>query len=350
MAMCYNHRMTTAILSDQRYAAHTDPEHVERAERLQAINRALDARGLRPDLVTLAPRAATDAELRAVHSRQMLANLKRIAEAGGGHIDPDTYVTPGSWEAATWAAGAAVRAVEAVVQGEVNNAFALVRPPGHHATPTRSMGFCLVNTIAVAARYAAQVLGLERVAIIDYDVHHGNGTQDVFYDDGRVLFCSTHAAMMFPGTGRIKEQGSGEGVGTTLNIPLPHGVGDVGYNRLFTEIVLPAVRRFRPQLIMVSAGYDAHWKDPLGTEVLSVGGYAHLTKLIYDLADELCEGRLVLSLEGGYNLDALGACVVAACEVLLGRAPSPDHIGAIAAREPDIEPIIAAIKQQHVLL
>ena len=342
--------MTTAILSDQRYAAHTDPAHVERAERLQAINRALDVSGLRSYLIAIAPRVATEAELSAVHSNQLLANLKRIAQAGGGQIDPDTYVTAGSWEAATWGAGAVVRAVEAVVHGEVDNAFALVRPPGHHATPNRSMGFCLVNNISVAARYATQTLGLERVAIIDYDVHHGNGTQDIFYDDGRVLFCSTHAAMIFPGTGTIKEQGSGAGVGTTLNIPLPHRVGDVGYNRLFTEIVLPAVRRFRPQLIMVSAGYDAHWSDPLGTEALSVGGYAHLTKLIADLADEICDGRLVLSLEGGYNLDALGACVVAACEVLLGRDLSPDRIGAITAREPDIEPIIAIIKQQHVLL
>jgi acetoin utilization deacetylase AcuC-like enzyme len=212
------------------------------------------------------------------------------------------------------------------------------------------MGFCLLNNVAIAARYAIDEFGLQRVAIVDYDVHHGNGTQDIFYEDGRVLFCSTHAAMIFPGSGALNEQGRGGGLGTTLNLPLPHGVGDRGYPRLFDEVVRPALRRYRPQLILVSAGFDAHWSDPLGTEILSAQGYARLTRTLYDAAAELCDGQLVLVLEGGYNLDALGACVVAACEVLLGRTPRPDAVGAIGAREPDIEPLIVALRRSHPLL
>jgi acetoin utilization deacetylase AcuC-like enzyme len=342
--------MTTAILSDPRYASHDNPAHVERAERMRVIEQALDASGLLPQLLALAPRIAAYEELAAVHSPKLLAALKRAAELGGGQIDGDTYIRPGSWLAATLAAGAALRAVEAVVRGEARNAFALVRPPGHHATPSRSMGFCLVNNMALAARHATDALGLERVAIVDYDVHHGNGTQDAFYEDGRVLFCSTHSAMLYPGTGAASEQGAGAGLGTTLNVPLHYGVGDAGYARVFEALVLPALQRFRPQLVLVSAGYDAHWGDPLGTEVLSVTGYGRLTQMLYDAAGELCGGRLVLALEGGYYLEALGACVVAALDVLLGREPRPDPLGAIVAREPDVEPIIAALRRRHPLL
>lgn len=342
--------MTTAILTDERHVAHTDPTHVERAERLVAINEALDDSGLRSSLLALPPIAPPESVLEAVHSPRLIAGLRRTAEMGGGRIDADTYLTGESWEAATLAAGAAVQAVAAVVGGETSNAFALMRPPGHHATPMRSMGFCLLNNVAIAARYALDEFGLKRVAIVDYDVHHGNGTQDAFYTDGRVLFCSSHAAMIYPGTGGFEEQGNGEGRGTTLNMPLPHGVGDRGYARLYEEVVVPALRRFQPELILVSAGFDAHWSDPLGTEILSAEGYARLTRILYDAAAELCDGQLVLTLEGGYNLEALGACVVAACEVLLGRRPRPDAVGAVTARETDIDSLIAAFKQRHPLL
>jgi acetoin utilization deacetylase AcuC-like enzyme len=342
--------MTTAILSDPRHAAHTDPMHVERAERLRAIDAAIDAAELREELRELAPREAARAELEAVHSPRMLEALERAAQLGGGHIDPDTYMTEGSWQAALLGAGAALRAVESVLSGEVDNAFALIRPPGHHATSRRPMGFCLVNNIAVAARHATTALGVERVAIVDYDVHHGNGTQDIFYGDGSVLFCSTHSATIYPGSGAAGEQGVGAGAGTTLNIPLPPGVGDVGYGRIFAQLIEPALRRFRPQLLLVSAGFDAHWDDPLGNELLSAAGYGQLTRSLVRLAGELCDGRIVLTLEGGYSLPALGACVVAALDALLGRPARPDPLGPAAGRETDIVSLITAVQRGHPLL
>lgn len=342
--------MSTAILTDPRYAAHTEPGHVERAERLRAIERALKTSDLGDSLLHLAPRPASQAELAAVHTPEHLEAIRRFSQQGGGNLDLDTYVTEESWEAAVFAAGAALRAVEAVIGGECRNAFALVRPPGHHATIDRAMGFCLVNNIAVAARHAIRQLGLERVAIIDYDVHHGNGTQDIFYRDPQVLFCSTHAAPFYPGTGSLREMGAEAGAGTTLNVPLPFGVGDRGYDQIFLQTIIPALRRWHPQLILVSAGYDAHWSDPLGPMTLSVAGYARLTRMLLEVAGDLCDGRLVMVLEGGYNLEALGACVVAALRVLLGRDPGPDPIGSVTAHEPPVGPVVEALRQRHPLL
>ncbi len=341
--------MTTAILTDQRYAAHTYPGHVERAERLFAIEKALDASELRDDLLVIAPRAARPAELTAIHAPTFLQSIERFGTHGGGSLDPDTYMNEASWEAATWSAGAALRAVEAVMGGECQNAFALARPPGHHATANQAMGFCLLNNIAIAARYALDQFGLERVAIVDYDVHHGNGTQDIFYYEPRVLFCSTHAWPCYPGTGPATDMGAGAGSGTTLNVPLPLGVGDRGYIQVFERLIVPALRHWQPQLILVSAGYDAHWSDPIGPMVLSVAGYAQLTRMLYDSAAELCAGRLILVLEGGYNLEALGACVVAALRVLLGRDPGKDPLGVITAPAPDVSGIIAQLLSRHPL-
>jgi acetoin utilization deacetylase AcuC-like enzyme len=280
----------------------------------------------------------------------MIEALRWATEQNGGWLDLDTYTTAGSWEAALLAAGGAIQLVEAIAAGRASNGFALVRPPGHHATPTRSMGFCLFNNIAIAARHALDTLGIERLAIVDYDVHHGNGTQDCFYDEERVLFCSTHASPLYPGTGAEQEVGSGAGYGTTLNLPLAYGVGDAGFARLYDDVVLPALRRFRPQLILVSAGYDGHWDDPLGPLSLSVAGYAALTQRLAELADALCGGRIALVLEGGYSLPALGACVVAALRVLLGRDPGPDPLGAAGGREPDVSALIERTRRTHPLL
>jgi acetoin utilization deacetylase AcuC-like enzyme len=343
----------TVILTDPSFDAHDWHGHVEVAARLVAVRRALDASGLHDDLYHLTPSVAPDAALEAVHTPQLLSRIRQLASYGGGQFDSDTYVTADSWDAATLAAGAAIGAVEAVAGTRTRTAFALVRPPGHHATPARAMGFCLINNIAVAARYARMRLGVERVAIVDYDVHHGNGTQDVFYADPDVLFCSTHAAPFYPGTGSLAEMGDRvEAPGATLNIPLPFGAGDHGYAHVFDEVIAPALRRFRPQLILVSAGYDAHWSDPLGPMVLSVSGYARLNQTLLALADELCDGRLVMILEGGYNLDALGACVVAGLRQLLGRPPGLDPIGEVDAPEPlpEIERVIATLRGRHPLL
>lgn len=211
------------------------------------------------------------------------------------------------------------------------------------------MGFCLVNNIAVAARATLGQSGLQRVAIVDFDVHHGNGTQDAFYDDSAVLFCSTHAAPLYPGTGAFSEMGSGLAKSTTLNVPLPYYLGDTGYMHVYEQTIILALRRFRPQLLLVSAGYDAHGDDPLGPMSLSTSGYARLTQLLYDAAAELCDGRLVLVLEGGYDLDALGASVVASLRVLLGEGPGPTPHPA-TYHEPDVGQLVERVKAQHPLL
>jgi acetoin utilization deacetylase AcuC-like enzyme len=341
--------MPTAIITNPRHAAHDEPRHVEQAARLAAIQAALDASGLRGDLLELAPQPANEQQILAVHEPRLLAAVRATAAHERAQLDADTYTTAGSYEAALLAAGAAVQAVEAVVGGRATNAFALVRPPGHHATPYRPMGFCLFNNIAIAARHALDMLGLDRVAIVDYDVHHGNGTQDCFYEDGQTLFCSTHAWPLYPGTGAAQEVGAESGYGLTLNLPLPYGSGDEGFGRCYDELILPAVRAFDPQLILVSAGYDSHWDDPLGPLALSVAGYVALTQRLTALAEELCGGRIVLVLEGGYSLPALAACAVAALRVLLGRDPGPDPLGPADAHEPDLSALIERVRREHPL-
>jgi acetoin utilization deacetylase AcuC-like enzyme len=342
--------MTTAVVFNPAQAAHSEPSHPERAERLAAVAAALDASGLRSALVALdAPPAAVQ-QIEAAHQPALLELVRWTATQNGLWLSQDTYTTLGSWDAALHGAGAALAATDAVATGQAANAFALARPPGHHATRSRPMGFCLLNNVAIAARQALDVQGLDRVAIVDYDVHHGNGTQDIFYEEPRVLFCSTHGSPLYPGTGSESEYGAGAAVGTTLNIPLPSGTGDAGAARVFDELIAPALRRFGPQMILVSAGFDAHWADPLGPLAFSVAGYAALTARLVALANELCEGRLVLVLEGGYDFDALGACVVAALQVLLGHENIADPLGPAGGKERDLSHLIARIGSRHPLL
>ena len=340
--------MTTAIVANPYQQQHDQPGHPEHAARLQAIEVAIEHLGLDADLLQLDARQATEAQVRAVHDLHMIERLEH-ASIEEAWLNPDTYTTAGSWKAAFGAAGAAVQAVEQVVRGQVANAFALIRPPGHHATSSQAMGFCLFNNIAIAARYALDNLGIQRLAIVDYDVHHGNGTQDIFYRDERVLFCSTHAygQMFYPGTGSLQEMGAGRGYGLTLNIPLPFHTGDQGFERVYEELVEPAVRAFTPQLVLVSAGYDSHWADPIGPLALSVAGYTRLTQRLVALAEELCGGQIVLVLEGGYNLQALAACVVATLRVLLGRDPGADPFGPAGGREADLSRLIERVRQTH---
>jgi acetoin utilization deacetylase AcuC-like enzyme len=342
--------MTTAIITNPVQAAHDESRHVERAARMRAIDAAMDRSGIRSELLILPARPATDAEVRAVHQPRLLETLRLSVAQERLWIDNDTYTTNESQEVAYYSAGSAITATEAVLDGRAQNAFAITRPPGHHATSSRSMGFCLLNNIAIAARYAIDHHGIQRVAIIDYDVHHGNGTQDIFYDDPTVLFCSSHASPLYPGTGAEQEIGSGAGLGTTLNIPLPYGAGDRAVASVYEQVVIPALRRFEPELILVSAGFDGHWNDPLGPLSLSVHGYATLTKQIMDLAAECCAGRLVLCLEGGYNEEALGASVVAALRVLLGQPPGDDPLGPSGSREPEVQGLIERLLRRHPLL
>jgi acetoin utilization deacetylase AcuC-like enzyme len=332
------------------YLEHDTGQHVEVAARLGAIISHLEDTGLKLKLTPIEPRPATIDEIALVHQLKYIKGIEETAARGGGWLDPDTVMSPRSYEAALYAAGGVIRAVEAVMAGEVAHAFALVRPPGHHATSARAMGFCLFNNIAVAANYALARYKLERILIIDFDVHHGNGTQQAFYDNPRVMYISTHEYPFYPGTGDINETGSGNAQGTTVNIALPAGCGDAEYLEVFEQIIVPATRRFNPQLILVSAGYDGHWADPLAMMNVSVGGFAEMMRIIKGLADELCRGRLVLTLEGGYHLEALAASVKATFDVLLGNA-TEDPLGMPPRRfePPNIEGLIGEIKKIHKL-
>jgi len=263
-----------------------------------------------------------------VHDSDYVSQVHEMAGSGGGMLDPDTetYVGAHSHEAALMAAGGAVAAVEAVLTEEVESAFALVRPPGHHAGRNRGTGFCLFNNVAVAAEHAVQS-GLDRVLVVDYDVHHGDGVQDIFYERDDVLYFSVHQYPGWPWTGHWTESGQGKGAGYTVNVPLPWGAGDEAYERVLDRVLRPLVQRYAPQLILVAAGYDAHWKDPLANPTkLSVTGYHRLAEILAGLAEEHCRGRLVFVLEGGYDAEALSHSVVATCAALLGEE-AEDPIG-----------------------
>jgi acetoin utilization deacetylase AcuC-like enzyme len=254
--------------------------------------------------------------LRAVHTDRHILGVERTARGGGGWLDGDTYCTAQSYDVALRAAGAAMRATAMVMQGEAHNAFALVRPPGHHATPSQAMGFCLFNNAAVAARSAQRLHGAAKVAVVDIDVHHGNGTQDVFYDDPSVLYCSLHQWPLYPGTGLQRETGEGRGEGSTVNVPLPPGTDGERWLHAFESRVAPALAEHRPDLIVVSAGYDAHAADPLAELRLTTDTYAQVAARLAAIAGELCGGRTVWVLEGGYDLDALAASVGATLQSL----------------------------------
>ncbi len=343
--------MKVGLVYDPVYLKHDTGRHVENAHRLKAIIAHLEQTGLKAKLTEIKPRPATFETLCLVHEEEYIFRIQGVAERGGGWLDADTVMSADSYQAATYAAGGAIRATEAVMDGAVDSAFALVRPPGHHATPWRAMGFCLFNNLAIAAKYALAKYRLERILIIDFDVHHGNGTQEIFYDEQKVLYISTHQFPLFPGTGYVDEIGHGAAKGTTLNIPLPHSCGDREYELVFTRIIMPAARRFSPQLILVSAGYDPHWADELAQMQVSVTGFAGMVKITKELADELCSGKVIFSLEGGYNIDALAASVRATLDVLRGETSLEDRLGQPPQSliSPEISPLVKRIKEIHAL-
>lgn len=309
-----------AIVDDPRFDAHEDPGggHPECPERLAAARQGLFsavAPGLRCQVHT---RPAELAELSRVHLANYVTSLDSRLSRGSGSLDPDTYFCPGSRNAAWYAAGGAIDLARELTQGSARRGVALLRPPGHHAVPASSMGFCLLNNIAIAASDALAA-GLTRVAIIDWDVHHGNGTQDIFYEDPRVLFVSLHQFPFYPGTGAPREIGSGAGLGFTANVALPAGSGDATYGAAFRELVVPLVRTYAPELILVSAGFDAHDRDPLANMQLSTPCYGAMATALIDLADELGHGRIGFFLEGGYDLKALEASVADVGRALRGE-------------------------------
>ncbi len=304
-----------ALYRSEHFLDHQTGDHPENPGRITAIERELkrsDLLGGRPD-IPFGP--ASPEAVERVHDPVYLAALHRFSEAGGGWLDGDTMLGPDSLSVALLASGAAITAVDAALDGQAPRGFVLARPPGHHATPGRGMGFCITNHIAIAAAHALS-RGLSRILIVDWDVHHGNGTQDAFYTSDRVLYFSIHQSPLYPGTGAASETGEGAGRGFTINLPLPAGQDDATYRRLLHDHLLPAARPFQPDLILISAGFDAHVADPLGGMRLTESGFAALTTDVLALATESAEGRVVAILEGGYDPAALARSVVAVLRVL----------------------------------
>ena len=341
--------MRVGLIYDPVYLEHDTGTHVENSQRLTATISHLEETHLIDKLNLLAPRAATMEELAAVHAPEYISKIRNQSERGGGWLDPDTVTSPGSYNAALFAAGGTIKAVDAVMNRELGSCLALVRPPGHHATCWQAMGFCLFNNIAVAAKYALANFDIKRILIVDFDVHHGNGTQDTFYADRNVLYFSTHEYPFYPGTGSIDETGARGGEGFTVNVPLLAGWGDDEYQKVFEDILAPISKRFEPQLIMVSAGYDAHWADSLASMQLSVSGFARLVEIIKTLADMLCHGKMVFVLEGGYNLEALSLSVAATLDILRGEKQISDPLGRQHAKSGHVsfDNFIRMVKEIH---
>ena len=284
--------------------------HPESPDRLRAIRAQLESSGTWTRLQQMPPRRAERTWVEAVHRAAYVDSLERRSPVRGyASLDPDTSMSPGTLEAAYFATGGALAVVDAIIRKEIDQAFCAVRPPGHHAEADRAMGFCFLNSVAIAARYIQRHHGLNRVMIVDWDVHHGNGTQHTFYDDPSVLFFSTHQYPYYPGTGRDTEIGVGEGAGTTINVPLPGGQGNEEYRDIFQQVLVPAAENFQPEFVLISAGFDAHRDDPLASMGLTKQGYADLTAIVASIAKQFAEGRIVSCLEGGYHLQALAESV-----------------------------------------
>lgn len=335
-------RLPSALVYDTAFLDHLVPDGFpdvpERLSRSIAIINALIEQGTLPaeHILRLAPRQATHDEIAAVHDNRYVERFRRAVDAlierSGPDADPqqfasEVYISSGSYRAATRAAGAALVALDAIGEGRARNGYALVRPPGHHAASSTGMGFCIFNNVAIAARYAQQRWGWQRVLIVDYDVHHGNGTQDIFYEDGDVLYFSTHQFPLYPGTGASTERGAGAGLGATVNVPLPADSGWSVYDPIFRQVLWPVADRFKPDVVLLSAGFDAHWRDPLAEMRLSTADYSDLTLEVTEIADRYCQGRLVAVQEGGYDLDAVSQCAATVLFALTGSDAIVDNLG-----------------------
>jgi acetoin utilization deacetylase AcuC-like enzyme len=334
--------LALTIFTSDRFADHVNPPgHPERIERAAVMHVVASEFRQRGGRVT-EPRPATADELARVHERDYLTMIRETAGRATA-LDPDTYTSPDTFEVASLAAGAGIMAVEQVLAGPAGTrALAMVRPPGHHAERNRAMGFCLFNNIAVAAAHA-RARGVGRVAIVDYDVHHGNGTQWSFYNDPSVLFVSSHQFPFYPGTGEASAIGTGKGEGFTVNLPVEAGGTDEDFEVLYSSIVMPVLKQFKPELILLSAGFDAHADDPLGGMRLSTDQLGRLTALIAGVSNECCEGRIVALTEGGYDLKALAGCLRAVARVLAGEASLSDFPAPRGA-SPRADTTIAAVK------
>ncbi len=310
----------TGIVFDDLFLEHdTGPHHPECKERLISIGQGLKTYRFADHFLKVTPRVAGGEELNLVHPSSHIRKIQATSGRPVTHFDSDTVAGPRSYEVALNAVGSILTMVDMPLAGKVQNGFAFVRPPGHHAEPDRAMGFCLFSNVAIAAAYALQKFKMARVLIVDFDVHHGNGTQKVFYDRNDVLYVSTHQFPLYPGTGEFSEIGSGPGKGFTVNFPLQAGTDDSTYNLIFQKIVSSIVESFKPELILVSAGFDAYREDPLAGMNVSPQGFAGIARTILDLADKLCHGRILFVLEGGYHLVGLQRCVVQVLDELTGN-------------------------------
>ena len=318
--------MNFALLTHPEFQKHRTHDHPERPERLKAIDEILERGDFGCDLIGFQARAATDEELLTCHRQEVLDTVAALTESGGGHIDPDTYMNQWSESAARLAVGGGIDLCRAVLEGRFERGFVAARPPGHHATPSRSMGFCLFSTVAIVAKVCADQG--KRVLVFDWDVHHGNGTQDCLYEHGGTCFVSIHQSPFYPGTGYPDERGTGEGQGLTYNIPLPAGCGDAEYLLAYERVVRPVIRQYDPHLILVSAGFDAHQTDLLGAMKVTRSGFARLARAVAEDADATsAKGKLVGFLEGGYHLGGLAESVEATLQVWTGKESSavPDR-------------------------
>ncbi len=343
--------MTTIYTTHPRYPEHDFPGHPEHAGRIRAVWQRLDESGLSARMNKVEAQPASDAQILMVHTPDYLELLKQLNVLETTRmLDLNTYAGPDVLDIARLSAGGVVDAVDAVMRGAAENGLAAVRPPGHHAIADYGLGFCILGNIAIAARWAQQQYGISRVLIVDYDVHHGNGTEAMFYDDPSILFISTHQYPLYPGTGAVTDVGEGDGAGYTINVPLPAYCADENYARIFEEIVWKAAERFEPELVLVSAGFDAHWTDPLAGMKLTLNGYAQLSSELKRIAERFCGGKIVFVMEGGYDLDGLsyGMCNIA--RVLLGDAPvDPLGLPPKVRPEPDISAMLGMIKRLHSL-
>ena len=343
-------KMATAYVSHERFTEHDLVGHPEHAGRIEAVWAQLQSAGLLDKLSSLVPSPATDEQILTVHTQEHLDRLILTSQQDRRvMIDQDTYALPVSHDIARLAAGGIIQSIDAIMTNQADNAMAVVRPPGHHATPSRQMGFCLLNNIAIGARHAQNQYGLKKVLILDYDVHHGNGTQDVFYEDDSVMFISIHQSPFYPGTGHIHEIGGVDGEGYTLNIPISGGHGDDAYKALFDEVIWKAVEKFAPELMLISVGLDAHWVDPLANMRLSLSGYDMLARECIKMANQVCDGNIIFVMEGGYDLKALAHGWRNIAHALLGEDELSDPYGNAPSSLPldDIRAEIVPIQRLH---
>jgi acetoin utilization deacetylase AcuC-like enzyme len=338
----------TGIVKDDRYMDHVaDGYHPESHQRLEVLYRMLQESGMKGNYAEIPPRPATRQELEMIHMPNYIDLVASTAGRSMTMLDPDTFACAKSYEAARLAAGGTMAAVDKVLGGEVDNAFALVRPPGHHAEANRAMGFCLFNNVAIAADYALRAHKLKKALIIDWDLHHGNGTQHSFYERADVLYFSSHQYPYYPGTGYFGEAGGGPGKGFTVNVPLPAGPGDAEYFLVFEEILEPIALEFKPDLILVSAGFDIYYRDPLGGMQVTPKGFANLARVILEFARETCGGRVVFVLEGGYHLEGLRDSAQEVLKTLRGETLGRGRDRGVRdqADRRMIDPIIKKVKE-----